>query len=69
MQNNHCIKCDRLLTNDEAGLHKKLFNRGATQYMCIHCISNYLDVSEDILRNKIQYFKKIGCTLFMTEAL
>ena len=27
---NKCKQCGRILTKDEIGLHKKLYNRGAT---------------------------------------
>ena len=32
---NKCKQCGRILTKDEIGLHKKLYNRGATSYFCI----------------------------------
>ncbi|MBD9009718.1 MAG: hypothetical protein EGR16_05825 [Clostridiales bacterium] len=59
-----CKQCGRVLTNDEIGLHKKLFNRGATSFYCIKCCSDYLGVSEKRLKEKIDEFKKMGCTLF-----
>ncbi|MDD6735006.1 MAG: hypothetical protein PUE13_01695 [Clostridiales bacterium] len=59
-----CIKCGRELTRDEIGLHKKLFNRGATEFMCITCVSKHFEVSEDALRDKIDQFRKMGCQLF-----
>ena len=37
-----CKQCGRILTKDEIGLHKKLYNRGATSYFCIDCSSQYL---------------------------
>ena len=64
MQDEFCIKCQKPLTKDEIGLHKKLFNRAATEYMCINCISSYIEVPTDILENKITEFKNAGCTLF-----
>lgn len=59
-----CLKCKRELTPDEIGLHKKLVNRGASEYMCIDCLSRYLDVPVTMLYEKIEQFKKMGCTLF-----
>ena len=59
-----CIKCNRELTNDEIGLYKKLFNRAATEYMCIDCVAQHFNVSVPMLEEKIIQFKKMGCTLF-----
>lgn len=59
-----CMKCDRVLSKDEIGLHKKLFNRGAEQFMCIDCIAAYLEVPKELLESKIEQFKSMGCTLF-----
>lgn len=60
-----CMKCGRQLAYDEVALHRKLINRGSIEFMCITCLGEYFKVSEDVLREKIQYFKKTGCTLFM----
>ena len=60
----NCIKCGRELTNDEIGLFKKLVNRGAQKFMCISCMSEYFEVSEEALRKKIKQYKEMGCTLF-----
>lgn len=60
-----CMKCHAELTADEIGLYRKLFNRGATQYMCIVCCSEYLGVPAEMLKDKITYFKETGCTLFL----
>ena len=59
-----CLKCKRELTSDEIGLHKKLVNRGASEYMCIDCLSRYFEVPVTMLHEKIEQFKKMGCTLF-----
>lgn len=59
-----CMKCGKKLTKDETALHKKLFNRGAEQFMCIDCIASYLDIPKEILLEKIIQFKSMGCTLF-----
>ena len=59
-----CKECGRTLTKDEIALHKKISNRDAEEFFCIDCSSRYLDVSADLLRQKIVEFKKMGCTLF-----
>ena len=57
-----CKQCGRILTKDEIGLHKKLYNRGAASYFCS---SQYLDVPVTLLQKKIEEFKAMGCTLFL----
>jgi DNA-directed RNA polymerase subunit RPC12/RpoP len=59
-----CIKCGRSLKGDEIGLFKKLVNRGAKEYMCINCLSEHFEVSVSDLEEKIEQYKKMGCTLF-----
>ena len=60
----NCIKCGKPLERDEIGLHKKLINRGSTEFMCLKCISKEFDCPEELLLKKIQDFKNTGCTLF-----
>lgn len=60
-----CIKCGKSLSANEIGLHKKMINRGATEFMCIDCLSAYFKVDKQLLLNKIEQFKKSGCTLFV----
>lgn len=64
MNEDYCMVCKRKLERDEIALHKKLVNRGAHEFMCITCLGNHFDVSEERLREKIQHFKDSGCTLF-----
>ena len=52
-----CKECGRTLTKDEIALHKKIYNRDAEEFFCIDCSSRYLDVSVDLLRQKIVEFK------------
>lgn len=59
-----CMKCGSRLTADEIGLHRKLFNRGAKQFLCIRCCSAYFNVPVTMLEDKIASFKEAGCTLF-----
>jgi len=59
-----CMRCRRTLKNDEIALFKKLVNRGAEKYMCINCLAEHFAVSVSDLEEKIEQYKKMGCTLF-----
>jgi len=59
-----CRNCGRSLSVDEIGLYKKMVNRGATSYLCITCLAEHFNCSEYDLRERIEYFRKMGCTLF-----
>ena len=59
-----CMECGRELTQDEVGLHKKMINRGATQFMCITCLANFYHCEEELLLRKIEQFREDGCMLF-----
>ena len=60
-----CFLCNKNLTLDEIGLHKKLINKGSSEFMCIYCLGAHFNIKEDILTEKIEYFKKTKCTLFV----
>jgi hypothetical protein len=68
MQNSHqiksCIDCNRRLEKDVIALNKKLFDINVKKFMCLKCMSIYLDVSVDDLLVKIDELKESGCTLF-----
>ena len=59
-----CTRCGKAMTSDEVGLYRKLYNRIGTQYICIDCIATDLEVSRELLEQKIVEFKAMGCTLF-----
>ena len=59
-----CINCSKELTKNDIGMHKKMVNRGAREFMCIPCLSKYFHIPEEAIYKKIDYFKKMGCTLF-----
>lgn len=61
----HCMECGRELTRDEIGLHKKMINRGALQYLCITCLAAYYSTTEEHMRERIRHFREQGCTLFL----
>ena len=50
----YCRKCGKELAHDEIALYRKIYNRGAKDFLCISCSSQYLQVSEELLLTKIQ---------------
>ena len=61
----HCVKCGRALKPKDIGATKKFINRGAETFLCLSCLADELKVTEALLEEKIEYFKKQGCTLFL----
>ena len=51
----YCIKCSKLLTNDDIGFHRKMVNRGAKEYF---------GLSVEKAHEMIERFRQSGCTLF-----
>lgn len=50
----YCKKCERELTADEVGLHKKLCGKLSESHCCITCLSKHFEVSEQLLVEKIE---------------
>lgn len=59
-----CMRCGKELTRDEIGAYKKLIYRGSKEFLCLKCLASRLQVSEDLLREKIEQFRAQGCVLF-----
>ena len=59
-----CIRCHRPLPPDEIGLTKKLINRGITSYLCYPCLAEKFQVSVELLKDKVEQFRDMGCMLF-----
>ncbi len=60
-----CKDCGKALSGDEIGLHKKMVNRGATEYYCMDCLSRFTGLKVETLQKKIVQFRAMGCTLFV----
>ncbi len=60
-----CFKCSNELTSDEIGIYKKLINRGANKFMCKVCLAHEFNCSVELINQKIEEFKEMGCTLFI----
>lgn len=59
-----CRRCGRILTKDEIGLTRKMVNRGADSFFCITCLAEHFGLPEEALREKVEEFRAMGCTLF-----
>lgn len=59
-----CFNCQKPLLPDETALYRRLFGKGADRFMCLGCMAEYLNVPQELLEQKIEYFRSIGCTLF-----
>lgn len=59
-----CTVCGKDLEKDEIAIFKKLVNRQSEDYLCIRCLSDYFEVEETLIREKIEYYKQQGCLLF-----
>lgn len=59
-----CVYCFQELSKDEVALSKKMLGKNTKQFLCLNCLSEYLNTDQDILMEKIVQFKEEGCTLF-----
>ena len=59
-----CTDCGRRISQDEAGLTRKLINRNTQQLYCLACLSRRFKVPEERLLEMIERFREAGCTLF-----
>ena len=63
-----CKLCESKLSCDEIGIYKKTVNRGATSYLCIECLAKEFGCTTDVLRERIEFFRESGCTLFTPKS-
>ena len=60
-----CISCGKQnLSKNTIGINKKLLGRNITNFYCMECLADYLEVSVEDLQEKIEEFKDEGCKLF-----
>ena len=63
----NCFRCGAPLSSDEAAVYRRMVNRSAKDCLCIDCFAKEFGVTEDLIREKIVQFKKMGCTLFAAQ--
>ena len=59
-----CISCEKELTSEDVGFHKKMVNRGAEEFMCIDCLCEYFGIPREKADEMIENFRRMGCVLF-----
>ena len=60
-----CAYCNKeKLSKNDIGLNKKLIHRQIERMMCLTCMAEYLETTEEELKELIELFKREGCALF-----
>ena len=60
-----CAFCGKeTLSKDEIGLNKKLIHRQIERMMCLACMADYFETTEENLKEQIKDFRRQGCALF-----
>ena len=60
----YCLTCGKELRRDDVGFYKKMVNRGANEFVCIECLSEYYGITPEKAREMIERFREQGCTSF-----
>lgn len=60
----NCYSCGAHLDAYDIGCHKKLINRGATEYLCRDCLAERLGWTRGEIDALIPRFQAQGCMLF-----
>ncbi len=60
-----CHTCGKKdIKKNTVALNKKILGRKIEAIQCLECLSEYLEVTEEELLDKIEEFKNDGCKLF-----
>ncbi len=61
----HCSYCNKEhLSRDEVALTAKLIPNRAEKPMCLSCLAEYFESTEEEMEDFIERFKSEGCELF-----
>ena len=61
----NCAYCDKeKLSKNDIGLNKKLIHSQIERMMCLTCMAEYFERTEEELKEMIERFKRQGCALF-----
>ena len=59
-----CCGCGQTVSRDEAGMTKKLINRGTDLIYCYQCLGGMFRISREKLQEMADSYRASGCTLF-----
>lgn len=65
MGNKACHRCGNEVTSDVMALNRKLVGRQTKRFLCLRCLSEHLETSENELLRLIKELRESGCALFM----
>ncbi|WP_024333186.1 hypothetical protein [Desulfotignum balticum] len=62
----NCVYCGKAkLSRNEVGLNKKFIHQKVERMMCLECLADYFEMTEEELKEMIERFKREGCELFL----
>ena len=65
MKTETCVSCGKAeLLRNEIGINKKLLGDDISDFYCLDCLAEFLDVTPQDILDKIEEFKEEGCKLF-----
>ena len=60
-----CAYCGKeKLSKNDIGLNKKLIHPQVERMMCLACMAEYFETTEEEMKELIERFKRQGCALF-----
>lgn len=59
-----CAGCGKQLRWEEEGLCKKLLHSRPVKFLCLPCLAEYLQTTEEELQKTILYYRQTGCPMF-----
>ncbi len=62
-----CVKCKKELSFNEIGANKKFISRNAAEFYCMNCLADKMNIPVKLLKEKVRYLAKMGCSLFVEE--
>lgn len=60
-----CKICGTPIKKDCVALNKKLIGQNVKEFLCLSCMAEDFECTEEDLRDKIEEFREQSCTLFL----
>ena len=59
-----CACCGRELVSDEVGASRKFLDVNRLGCFCLSCLAEEIGSTEEKLKERIAYYKQMGCSYF-----